>query len=67
MSYLREHNIKQSLQDCLNPICFCGNEIEISTHYLLHFISYTNERMNLLNKIKTITCSILEFSDATKI
>ena len=53
-----------SFQDCLNPLCFCGNEIETSTHYLLHCPTYTNERLTLLNKIKSINCSILESSDA---
>ena len=64
LSHLREHKFKHSFQDCLNPLCFCGNEIETSTHYLLHCPTYTNERMALLNKIKSINCSILEFSDA---
>ena len=64
LSHLREHKFKHSFQDCLNPLCFCGNEIETSTHYLLHCPTYTNERMTLLNKIKSINCSILEFSDA---
>ena len=64
LSHLREHKFKHSFQDCLNPFCFCGNEIETSAHYLLHCPSYTNERMTLLNKIKSINCSILEFSDA---
>ena len=54
LSHLREDKFKHSFQDCLNPLCFCGNEIE----------TYTNERMILLNKIKSINCSILEFSDA---
>ena len=35
-----------------------------STHYLLHFPTYTNERLTFLNKIKSINCSILESSDA---
>ena len=64
LSHLRKHKFKHSFQDCLNPLCFCGNEIETSTHYLLHCPTYTNERMTLLNKIKSINCSILEFSDA---
>ena len=64
LSHLREHKFKHSFQDCLNPLCFCGNEIETSTHYLLHCPIYTNERMTLLSKIKSITCIILEFSDA---
>ena len=33
LSHLCKHNFKHSFQDCLNPLCFCGNEIE--THYPL--------------------------------
>ena len=62
--HLREHKFKHRFQDCLNPLCFCGNEIETSTHYLLHCPTYANERMTLLNKIESVNCSILEFSDA---
>ena len=64
LSHLCEHKFKHNFQDCLNPICLCGNEIENSTHYLLHCPTYTNERLTLLNKIKSINCSILESSDA---
>ena len=64
LSHLREHKFKPSFQDCLNRLCLCGNEIETSTHYLLHCLTYKNERMTLLNKIKSINCSILESSDA---
>ena len=64
LSHLREHKFKHSFQDCLNPLYLCGDEIETCTHYLLHGTAYTNERFTLLNKIKSITCSILESSDA---
>ena len=64
LSHLRKHKFKHSFQDCLNPLCFCSNEIETSTHYLLDYPTYTKERMTLLNKIKRINCGILEFSDA---
>ena len=67
LSHLGEHKFKHSFQDCFNSLCFYSNEIDTSTHYLLHCPTYTNERMNILNKIKIINCSILEFIDATKI
>ena len=67
LSHLREHKFKHSFQDCLNPLCFCGNEIETSTCYLIHCPTYTNERMTLLDKIKSINYSILEFCDAVVI
>ena len=62
--HLCEHKFKHIYQDCLNPLYFCANEIEWSTHYLLHCDTYANERMNLLNKNRSTNCSILEFSDA---
>ena len=65
LSHLRGNKFKHSFQNCLNPLCLCGNEIETSTYYLLHCPTYTNERMILVNKIKIINCSILESSDAT--
>ena len=58
LSHLHERKFKHSFQDCLNPLCFSGNEIETSTHYLLHCPTYTNERMTLLSNIKSINCSI---------
>ena len=64
LSHLRKNKFKNSFQDCLYPLCFCGNEIGTSTHYLLHFPTYEIQRMTLLNKIKSINCSDLEFSDA---
>ena len=64
LSHLREHKFKHIFHDCLNLLCLCSNETETSTHYRLHCPTYTNERMTLLNKIKSINWSILEFSDA---
>ena len=36
LSHLCEHKFKHSFEDCLNPLCPCGNEIKTSTHYLPH-------------------------------
>ena len=65
LGHLRKHKFKHSFQDSLNSLSLCGNEIETSTHYLLHCPTYTNERLTLLNKIKSINCCILESSDVT--
>ena len=63
MSHLREHIFKHSFQDCLNPLCFCGDDIETFNHYLLHCPTCTNKRMTLLHNIKNINCDILELKD----
>ena len=63
LSHLREHKFKHSFQDCLNSLCLCGNDVETSSHFLLHCPTYSNERMTFLNKIKKINYGILELSD----
>ena len=63
MSHLREHIFKHSFQDCLNPLCFCGDDNETFNHYLLDYPTYTNNRMTLLHNIKNINCDILELKD----
>ena len=62
LSHFREHKFKHSFQDCLNPLCLCGNDIEISGHFLLHCYTYSNERMTLLSKFKTINYGTLKIS-----
>ena len=47
LSHLREHKFKHSFQDCLNPLCFCGNKIET---YLPTSLSYLYKRKNDLSK-----------------
>ena len=47
--HLREHKFKHNFQDTFHLICNCGEDIEISCHYLLHCLLYTNERLALLN------------------
>ena len=36
LSHFREHKFKPNFQETLNPICNCGEDIETSSHYLLH-------------------------------
>ena len=60
LSHLREHKFKHGFLDSLNPICSCGQNIETSTHFLLHCSSYSNERLTFLNII--VTFSIVTFT-----
>ena len=55
LSHLREHKFKHIFQDTLNPICNCGEDIEITSHYLLHCPDYLYERKTLL---KTVSCIV---------
>ena len=63
LSHLREHKFKHGFLDSLNPICSCGQNIETSTHFLLHCSNYSNERLTFLNIIRKIDSNILSKND----
>ena len=63
LSHLWKHKFKHSFLDSLNTICSCGEDIETSTHFLLHCSNYSNERSTFLNIIKNIDRNIFEKND----
>ena len=63
LSHLREHKFKHSFQDTLNPICTCGEDIETTSHYLLHCPDYLEEKKTLLNTISCIVPNIFDFNN----
>ena len=64
LSHLRDHKFKHNFQDTVNLICNCGEDIETSCHYLLHYSLYNNQWLALLNVIQDIDNSILELTDS---
>ena len=63
LSHLREHKFKHGFLDSLNAVCSCGQNIETSTHFLLYYSNYSNERLTLLNIIRNIDRNILDKND----
>ena len=63
LSHFREHKFKHSFQDTLNLICNCGEDIETTSHYLLHCPDYLHERKTLLNTVSCIVPNIFDFNN----
>ena len=64
LNLLRDHKFKHNFLDSLNPICYCGKDIETTVHYLLHFSIFWDERSIFLNNIRSIDEIILSGSDS---
>ena len=62
LSHLADHKFKHNLQDCLNPICSCGLEIETAIHFLLCCLNYRCTRKNFFEKINLFDSNILQQS-----
>ena len=54
MSHLREHKFKHNFQDCLNPICSSGLDIESTSHFFLHCPPFNDRRYTLLSTLNYI-------------
>ena len=63
LSHLRYHKFRHNFQECINPKCVCGLEIETTTHFLLHCPLFQSVRQSLLINIKKIDESILKKHD----
>ena len=63
LSHLADHKFRYNFQDCLNPICSCGQEIETTSHFLLHRLIYRCARKTFFEKINLIDSNILQQSD----
>ena len=65
LSHLRNHKFKHGLQNTLNPLCSCGNDVESTENFLLHCLQFVNERRTLLSTLVLYysllenTCNIL--------
>ena len=62
LSHLR-YKFRHNFQDCINSICVCGREIEITTHFLLHCPLFRSARQSFLINIKKIDETILKEND----
>ena len=53
LSHLHEHRFKHDYQNCVNPICSSGLDIEYTSHFLLYCPIFNDERyiLTILNKI----------------
>ena len=63
LSHLSKHKFKHGFQNTLHSIYSCGNDIETSTHFVLHCPHYSNERSTFLNTVRNINRSIFDKND----
>ena len=67
LSHLSDYKFKHNFQDCLNPICSYGQEIETTSDFLLHCLNYRCARKNIFEKINLIDFNTLQQRDLSMI
>ena len=68
LSHLGDHKFRHNFQECVSPMCYCGQNIETTTHFLLHCPNHHWVRKTLFHKIDQVGGIISRQSDSiTKI
>ena len=65
LSHFGDHKFRHNFQDCVSPMCSCGQDIETTTHFLLHCPNHRCARKTLFHKINQVSGNILRQSDST--
>ena len=65
LSHLGDHKFRHNFQDCVSPMCSCGQDIETTTHFLLHCPDHRCAKKTLFHKINQVSGNILRQSDST--
>ena len=50
----------------MNPLCSCSLEIDDTSHFLLHCYDFSQDRIDLINSIKSILQNFESLSDNVK-
>ena len=56
--HLRDYKFKHSFQDTINPLCNCGQGIESSIDFFLHFPFFINRRRALVGSIRSLDSTL---------
>ena len=62
-SHLNEHKFQHNFRDTVNSLCYCNNETETTSHYLLGCHLFSEERTKLLENLKNLDNSLLSHRD----
>ena len=64
LSHLGDHKFRHNFQDCVSCMCYYGQDIETTTHFLLQCPNHHCARKTLFRKINQVSGTILRQSDS---
>ena len=67
LSHLREHKFNHNFQNCINPRCNCGMDIESTSHFFLHCPLFDDKRITLLSTLSKTDWKLIEMNQSSLI
>ena len=63
LSHLKEQKFRHGFNDTVDPFCPCNMETETVTHFYLRCLNYNNLRFELMNELRKINSSLLQYNE----
>ena len=67
LSHLREHKFNHNFQNCINPLCSCGMDIESTSRFFPHYPLVDGKRITLLSTLNKIDSRLIETNESSLI
>ena len=67
LTHLIEHKFNHNFQNCINPYCSCGMDIESTSHFFLHCSLFDDKRITLLSTLNKIDCKLIKTNESSLI
>ena len=67
LRHQREHKFNQNFQNCINPLCSCGMDIESTSHFFLHCPLFDDRRITLVSTLNKTDCKLIETNESSLI
>ena len=65
LSHLRENKFNHNFQNCINPLCSCGMDIESTFHFSLHCPLFDDKKITLLSTLNKTDCKLIEANESS--
>ena len=65
LNHIREHKFNHYFQNCINPPCSCGMNIESTSHFFFYCALFDDKRITLLSALSKIDCILIETNESS--
>ena len=67
LSHLRVQKFNRNFQNCINPLCSCGMDIESTSHFFLHCPLFDDKTITPLNTLNKTDSRLIETNESSLI
>ena len=65
LSHLLEHKFNRNIQNCINPRCSCGMNIEPTSHFFIRCPLFDDKTITLLSTLSNMDSKLIDTNESS--